>query len=1043
MDGPAESTMSKGDRHDAQSIAAQVLLAHRMDAGSNSQLLSEQSPTVIDQSNGAAIKNHDEASSAPTVTPVHGEIQGPNTKANPTAQSLSADSDHTTAVEGANKSDFNPQLFSVVKREQHGAKILSPGSTSQLDDDFYPASQPYPPESESDLEGSEVQAFAKLEFDDGEFYMNTYAVVLGRDLETGHRSRGKSAAEGSSQSRSRRQSSSRVGSANLEKVGRKGSDGAANVRPDDNAGLSANKHRSGDGKRAKMQKFEFSSPSSRQHSRKSSAHSPRYKRDYNKMAMDSLGLEGSMPSPDQVPFVPVHSPSRLEGPMMSRKTISRQHIKIEFDFEYSCFSVRFLGRNGGFVDEQWYTQWDTIALTSGSKIQIGGVVFRFVLPNVPPEETGAEIGLNSDPLSGTLESFDMTNSSGGQSGVIEAEEDEEEEEEEEGEEEDEEEEEADDVDVDDGDENATAATRKDVERDGRIPRTRRKAQKNIEVTPPPPPKRKGPGRPPKNGIRSKREQALLAKQAKESAKAKAEGKPVVASNKVEKKNNRVVKGSTKEESSLQPNGKRKYTKRKRAGGTEEQQAVQESTEHTDSVPPETNEADPIPPKVTKEKKPSKPPRSPSPVFDESQLTAEQLAKPSSSYVVLIHEALTNSPTGQMSLPQIYRAIERRYPFFKLRVQTQGWQSSVRHNLSQHPAFRKIERDGKGWMWGLVPEVSIEKEKKRRATPPPATQQQQYYPQNPHMRPSYPSYPPVQHPNGHFPPRPNGHMPPAPYAGYPSQPPPMGRLPYQPPPPHLGGFPLPIVNAQSESTYRSPYQSTPPPRSSQPPSQSHQAPVINGTNGSNGTNGHQLPIVTQAPPGNTNGTTIAYPHHPSPAMHPSANYDRGQDFSGAVSRFKTALIDTMEDKVLGEKLVTSAINRVLGVQQTSSMPNGEEDPSERAIMDKFKGMLDDLDKKNEDAKKGISSMPSNYQTVNPNGAPLQYWPGSSSTAVAADNVASTALTSGNGASTHVTEMDKSKGVDAGTKRPLEEGNGPQAADSDQPRTKRVASGTPDA
>src|SRR5690606_31328099 len=45
--------------------------------------------------------------------------------------------------------------------------------------------------------------------------------------------------------------------------------------------------------------------------------------------------------------------------------------------------------------------------------------------------------------------------------------------------------------------------------------------------------------------------------------------------------------------------------------------------------------------------------------------------------------------------------------------TTGWQSSVRHNLSQNPAVKKVEREGKGWLWGIVEGVNVDKERKKR------------------------------------------------------------------------------------------------------------------------------------------------------------------------------------------------------------------------------------------------------------------------------------------------------------------------------------------
>lgn len=129
------------------------------------------------------------------------------------------------------------------------------------------------------------------------------------------------------------------------------------------------------------------------------------------------------------------------------------------------------------------------------------------------------------------------------------------------------------------------------------------------------------------------------------------------------------------------------------------------------------------PKPKKEKPPVRK-RTPSPEILESDYPPEALLKPAASYVILIHEAITKSEETALTLPQIYKAIERKYPYFKLRVTTNGWQSSVRHNLGAHKAFCKVTRSGKGWMWGINEGVSIEKEKNKAniaASRPPAYQ----------------------------------------------------------------------------------------------------------------------------------------------------------------------------------------------------------------------------------------------------------------------------------------------------------------------------------
>ena len=1019
-----ENAMAEDDQQEVDPEALNIVSTPGDDARPNLETLGKQASHGVDQPNEATYRTKDDT--LPDLPPV--PISVPVSSTHVTDLYVAA-SDHknvTSTLPGApnpllvraaiTTTDLDvdpfPDLIESEFQDQHAPSW----PVSQLSDGSYGSAQLYPSQSLTESEDNEIQAFAKLEFDDGEFYMNTYAVELGRDIQAARQAEERELAEGGADLRPKKRNASRGGSIRSDTVAKENGRNARDNVISQTEGVIADHQESEVRKKTRRKKTKSWSSSSRQFSRKSSMQFEAPKTDYNALAMASLmdlppGLNGSetgrpMPSPDLTPLIPIHPPALVGGVTAGHKSISRKHVRIAFNFKEHLFHVEILGRNGGFVDEEWYAQGDSVPLVNGSIIQIGGVGIRFVLPDVPPGETGAEMGVGSDPLSGGLSSFDMANSSGQESP-----------EEVEGNEE------------EDDFMNVKQEERAEHEK----PRARGRGKKKTEAPPPAAPKRKGPGRPPKNGIISKREQALLARQAKEEAKAKAEGKSIAPSG-----HGKEVKGKDANEpkgegSSLQPNGKRKYTKRKRAGGLEDQQAVRDSTEHTESVPPEQGDAatTTLPPKPAKEKKPVKPPRSPSPVFDESKMTPEQLAKPQSSYVVLIHEALTNSKTGQMSLPQIYRAIERRYPFYKLRVQTQGWQSSVRHNLSQHPAFRKIERDGKGWMWGLVPEVSIEKEKKRRATPPPVSQQH-YYSSNPMMQHPYP-YPGMSPPNGR--------MPTTPYGGYPGLPP--GRMPYAPPP--RPGFPLPLVNAQSESTYRSPYQSTPPAVSTPPISQ----PQNSSNTGS--ANGYYLTSVSQPPPQSSNNTQnpTETRNSPSsqapPASASSPDHKHEQDVNQAVTKFKTALIDTMDDKARAETLVTSAINRVLGIQAKSSPPNDEEeDPNEKTIMGTFSKMLGDLSKQNNNTdvktQGSSSSHPSSSPTV-PN-----HSENPTVTALAAEKAANIALMNGESVPSLPVREEAAEAQeqlnDRTTKRPLEaddeiSGN---TNDTSQPEAKRVASAT---
>ena len=884
-----------------------------------------------------------------------------------------------------------------------------------------------------ETEQHQIQAFAKLELADGEFYMTTYAVEIGRDVFAAHQAADLQARQ-DRETKSKKRSASAGGSITSSKGRHKTSQNVAGSIASENGGviaLDGDESESTRKPRSRKQKS-WSSPS-QQLSRNSSILLSNGKTDYNALAMASstgddlgqrdFGLNSSMPAPELVPLVPVHPPAFPEGAANGGKSISRKHIRIGFNFEEGVFEVRILGRNGGFVDDEWYAQGDVQTLTNGSIIQIGGVGIRFVLPGTAPGETGVETGLGFDPLSGGKMSFDMAESIEDQS----------------------------DDDVDEDEERCRMLNIKKEEGDDEedeepeepeepeVVQRRATGKKKPEPEPLPPTKRKGPGRPPKNGIISKREQAMLARQAREKAKNIADRDSRASYDHSKVKAGKDTKAIKNEEPLPQANGKRKYTKRKRAGGTDDQRAVRESTEQTDSVPPEQSIAAKLPPKPIKEKKPPKPPRSPSPVFDEATLTPEQLAKPTQNYIVLIHEALSNSETGAMALPQIYRAMQRRYPYFKLRATTVGWQSSVRHNLSQNAAFRKIERDGKGWMWGLVPGVSIEKEKKRRASPPPVSQQPYYPPGPPPMQYPY-SYPGMPPPNGRIPPNPYGMPPGMPPAQVPRGLPPRG--------PH--GFPLPLVNAQSESTYQSPYQSTTPHQQSSAPAGSPQ-----GNFNINGANGHYLNATSQPPVQVSDKGHQKFEPAPSPSPAPNQSKTQaltgpslgestskadGQDVFQAVARYKSDYIDSMPDKAKAESLVTSAINRTLGISNPKDAADEAEDPQEKAIMGEIATMLSNLSKNNMDTQRRASGDTSPPSKPGP-GAPADA-DSASSLPAAAPGVAETevkdSLTNGDACGRDNDTVEKEAAEDEGSgKRPFEKVDGDVVTEHGRPEAKRVA------
>lgn len=222
--------------------------------------------------------------------------------------------------------------------------------------------------------------------------------------------------------------------------------------------------------------------------------------------------------------------------------------------------------------------------------------------------------------------------------------------------------------------------------------------------------RKGPGRPPKNGSFSKRDQTAMKRKEKEFI---AKGLPVPPVAELLE----IVRAEQKE-----------HEARKKARGDSTSQDVVPSIEmptagriegaaaesaegpNPSSSNPTTAPVTTVPPTMIKE-------RSRSPVKPKEECDENDLKKPMDTYPVLIAIVLATQPNRTADLQQIYYLMEKKWPYYKWCTEGKGWQSSVRHNLRDNPHFKEAGKSGKGHYWTIDDNFPLESKKSKRAPSP--------------------------------------------------------------------------------------------------------------------------------------------------------------------------------------------------------------------------------------------------------------------------------------------------------------------------------------
>ncbi|KAG5656263.1 hypothetical protein KAF25_004539 [Fusarium avenaceum] len=900
------------------------------------------------------------------------------------------------SMSGANKAMSPPPTVTP-------AQVTLPNALSESLDGLAPTNSIHQADTEKALE-----SFARVEFADSVFQMTTYAVIIGRDqraLEQARRDEKRA-----EEHRRRAEANVNMGlpvpapiqldrskfskSYVSEEGGMLGpeSDTGGNPRPTKRRKTSTQGSSQHDIDEAAVQAQE-NMISNRQYV----SHTP------GAAAVDLASLR---PSPYHVPFIGIHSP----GPNIASKTkaISREHLKIAYNQETGVFEAIPLHKNGFFCEDVHHKS-GKVVLRCGDRLQIKDIDFRFLINGVERGLTGAEEYEREEPTTahkkrhaqgGKEMSFDFESAHG--NGAVQDTSDElsdvasppespdfddddddddveveeqratetlEVEPEAEAEAEPDVDLEADaEVDVDaEADADIDGEMDMDMEMDPDMDADMDmsimgsdSAMKQEGMLDPHHdhlmahiPKKRGPGRPPKNGVMSKREQRLIKKAQQEMAKKTLPQAPPVEPP-IKRKVGRPRKHPLPEGSMERPE-KRRYKPRKpREDGAEGSDAERRAREK-------------------KEKKAR--PKSPPLELKIEDYTEEQLQKPNKNYGVLIDETLTAAGPDGLTLKQIYKRICQRYPWFHFHTETKGWESSVRHNLIGNEAFRKDETTN---LWSRVPGVELDAGKKRKASSPGVAAQaygQYPYPYNAqHMAAGAPGYPPGQAPSGYQMPAYTAHQsqpgrpaqpygtsasPPAPAPGQPiptavaSQPP--APAPAQLPPGY-GPLPAPArpqLGVPQSGTYNSPYSRHPPPANTQIKSeeghanaavapvsaplvqqqqqQHHLPPPPPPTVAAKNIPG-AIPTSAQQQPATSVNRTPSVPAAPAPAR-PAIE----PRLLTAVVNLKNGLIENLKKarNPKAEGIVMSALNRCIGLKKEAT----ENDKMEAICMKGIRQVID--------------------------------------------------------------------------------------------------------
>lgn len=282
-----------------------------------------------------------------------------------------------------------PALDAPIQFPQaDGLNGMTMSMDMQVDHVFPPMDFAAPPPVITD---ERVNAFARLRFDDGSYYMHTYQIILGRNIALAHRDMRRLAKADQLHANGQAQAAEEVLNGKKDKKDKK------KGKRDRRGGARSVISEKGGIVNAPIESMPMEYQQTRETSRsQSSASHPTGESGEDKPAAVSQEMlmqsfpevpaqfDSHVPEdPNDCPTVPIHpqhimARTGAQGP----KGISRHHARIFYDFDNGNFSVEVLGSNGLHHENNFKSQGEIVPLDHGDHLLIGAVNIQFYLPDI-------------------------------------------------------------------------------------------------------------------------------------------------------------------------------------------------------------------------------------------------------------------------------------------------------------------------------------------------------------------------------------------------------------------------------------------------------------------------------------------------------------------------------------------------------------------------------------------------------------------------------------------------------------------------------------